>query len=284
MPRRLQPLERALTIVGLIVVGLFVLIPLYGFAQLAFDASLTGQPLEFRLWPKAFSLSVFQAVWGRVAAGQTFVGALRNSLIVSGGAAALSLALGASMAYVFARLRFPGQRAGLFALLIGAMLPPVALMTPLYILLTAFKIRTTLLGLALVYTAFAMPFAVWNLRAAFQAVPRELEESAFLDGASFLRAFWNITLPLALPAMGVAALLAFLAGYTEFAMGWLFVEKSDTVTLAMATSSYITQGSVRWNQLAALALLMSLPVVAVFLLVQRSLLGSLSGGLNEESS
>ena len=282
MPHKVKPVEQALTLAGLVLAGVFVLIPIYGFAQLAFDASLTGQPLEFRLWPKTFSLSVFQAVWGRVAAGQTFAGALRNSLAVSGGAAAFSLALGASMAYVFARLRFPGHRAGLLTLLVGAMLPPVALMTPLYLLLTALRIRTTLLGLAVVYTAFAMPFGVWNMRAAFQAVPRELEESAFLDGASPWRAFWSITLPLALPAIGVAALLAFLTGYTEFAMGWLFVDKSDNVTLAMATSSYISQSSITWNQLAALALLMSLPVVVIFLLVQRSLLSGLLGGMVDE--
>jgi arabinogalactan oligomer/maltooligosaccharide transport system permease protein len=282
MPRNVRPLERGLVLAALILVAIFVLLPIYGFAQLAFDASLRGQPLEFRAWPKVLNLSVFQAAWSRVSQGQTFIGALRNSFIASGGAAALSVALGASMAYVLARRRFPGQRAGLMALLVGAMLPAVALMTPLYILLTALKIRTTLLGLVVVYTAFALPFCVWNLRAAFQAVPRELEESAFLDGASPFRTFWHITLPLALPAMGVAALLAFLAGYTEFAMGWLFVDKSENVTLAMAASSYINQGSVTWNQLAALSLLMSLPVVVVFVVLQRFLLSGLSLGRTEE--
>ncbi len=282
MPRRAGRLEQLLVNLGLLLVAAFVLLPIYGFAQLAFDASLTGQPLEFRLFPKELSLSVFGAVWGRVSQGQTFVGALRNSFAAAGGAALLSLAMGASMAYVFARRRFPGQGAGLMVLLVGAMLPPVALMTPLYILLTALKLRTTLLGLAIVYTAFAMPFCVWNLRAAFQAVPRDLEEAAFLDGASPLRAFWHVTLPLALPAIGVAALVAFLIGYTEFAMGWLFVERSENVTLAMAASSYISQGSITWNQVAALSLLMSAPVVIVFLWLQRYLLSGLSLGRTEE--
>jgi arabinogalactan oligomer/maltooligosaccharide transport system permease protein len=85
-----------------------------------------------------------------------------------------------------------------------------------------------------VYTAFAMPFCVWNMRAAFQAVPLELEEAAFLDGATSFDAFRLVTLPLALPSIGVAALVAFLAGYSEFAMAWLFVDKADHVTLAMA--------------------------------------------------
>lgn len=264
---------------GLTLVGLFVLVPILGLARLAFDGSLQGPPLDFYIWPREFSFEPVQAVWGRIIQGQSFVGGLGNSLIVAGGAMALSVALGASMAYAFARMRFPGRQAGLFALLVGALLPPVALMTPLYILLTALKLRTTLLGLMVVYTAFAMPFCIWNLRAAFQAVPPELEEAAALDGASPLTTFLLITLPIALPAIGVAALIAFLAGYTEFAMGWLFVDKAENVTLAMASASYISQGSVTWNQLAALALLMSLPVVAVFLVMQRTLLqGLLIGG------
>jgi arabinogalactan oligomer/maltooligosaccharide transport system permease protein len=195
----------------------------------------------------------------------------------------ISVSLGASMAYAFARYRFPGRRTGLFALLVGALLPPVALMTPLYILLTWVGIRTTLFGLMIVYTAFAMPFCIWNMRAAFQAVPRELEEAAFLDGANAWAAFWRVSLPLALPSIAIAALIAFLIGYSEFAMGWLFVEKADNVTLAMAIAGIIQgAGMLSWSNLAALAILMSLPVVAVFLALQRTLLDRLLIGNVEE--
>ncbi len=176
------------------------------------------------------------------------------------------------MAYAFARYRFPGRRAGLLGLLVGALLPPVALMVPLYVLLSAIGIRTSLLGLMVVYTSFAMPFCIWNMRAAFQAVPKELEESAFLDGATPWVAFWRVTMPLALPAVSVAALLAFLLGYSEFAMGWLFVESSQNVTLAMAISGIVGRGTQSWSYLAALSILMSMPVVVIFLPLQRHLL------------
>src|SRR5256885_465360 len=95
----------------------------------------------------------------------------------------------------------------------AALVLPVAFMTPLYILLGTLHLRTTLFGLMLVYTAFSMPFCIWNMRAAFSAVPKELEESAFLDGASAWTAFWRVTLPLALPAIAIAAIIAFLLGY-----------------------------------------------------------------------
>jgi ABC-type glycerol-3-phosphate transport system permease component len=139
------------------------------------------------------------------------------------------------------------------------------------VLLTILGIRASLLGLMIVYTAFSMPFCIWNMRAAFQAVPEELEEAAFLEGATPSIAFWQVTLPLALPSIAVAALMAFLIGYTEFAIGWLFVERGENVTLAMAVSGMLGHGQA-WSSLAALSLLMSLPVVLAFLVLQRYLM------------
>jgi arabinogalactan oligomer/maltooligosaccharide transport system permease protein len=269
---------------ALLALALFVLVPVWGVVYLAFDSGLSGRPTSFRLWPEVFSFEVFVRMWVKPAQSLSFLSLLGNSLTVAGGAAVASVLLGASMAYAFARFRFPGRQTGLFALLVGALLPPVALMTPLYILLTALKIRTTLFGLMIVYAAFAMPFCIWNMRAAFQSVPRELEESAFLDGANNWIAYWRITLPLALPSIVVAALIAFLLGYTEFAMGWLFVEQSRNVTLAMALTGLLSPDNINasWPSLAALAIMMSLPVVVIFLVVQRSLLSGLLGSAAEE--
>ncbi len=268
----------------LLIIALFVLLPVWGVAYLAFDGGVKGSPTEFHFWPQQFTLEAFARMWTRPAQSLSFPGLMQNSLWVAGGAALASVGLGASMAYAFARFRFPGRQVGLFALLVGALLPPVALMTPLYILLTALHIRTTLFGLMVVYAAFAMPFCIWNMRAAFQAVPKELEESAFLDGANHWIAFWRIALPLALPSIAVAALIAFLIGYSEFAMGWLFVERSDNVTLAMAMAALVNPVNISesWVNLAALAIMMSLPVVGIFLIVQRALLSGLLSGVSEE--
>ena len=282
--RKLPIWKHLLYQLALLALALFVLVPVWGVVYLAFDGGLSGRPTSFRLWPEVFSFEVFIRMWVKPAQSLSFLSLLGNSLTVAGGAAVASVLLGASMAYAFARFRFPGRQTGLFALLVGALLPPVALMTPLYILLTALKIRTTLFGLMIVYAAFAMPFCIWNMRAAFQSVPRELEESAFLDGANNWIAYWRITLPLALPSIVVAALIAFLLGYTEFAMGWLFVEQSRNVTLAMALTGLLSPDNINasWPSLAALAIMMSLPVVVIFLVVQRSLLSGLLGSAAEE--
>ncbi len=282
--RKLKGWQQLLHQFGFVLIALFVILPIWGMAQMALDGSLSGWPLEFRIWPKEFTLDVFRQVWEKPAQTLSFLGTLQNSLFVAGGAALVAVAFGASLAYAFARFRFPGRQMGLLALLLGALLPPVALMTPLYILLSAIGLRTTLFGMMIVYAAISMPLCVWNMRAAFQAVPKELEESAFLDGATMWQAFWRITLRLAVPSIGVAALIAFLIGYSEFAIGWLFVDRPGNVTLAMAVSGMQHQISYAgsWSNLAAAAIMMSIPVVIVFSVLQKYLLrGSLFGAVDE---
>jgi arabinogalactan oligomer/maltooligosaccharide transport system permease protein len=265
-------IQKTFTYLALVLVALFVLFPIWEMVYLAFDGGIYGTPTSFRLFPIKPTLSIFSEMWKAAGQNITFLMALRNSMIVSLGAALLSVVFGASMAYAFARFRFPGRRTGLFGLLAGTLLPPVALMTPLFLLVRTLNIQSTLLALTIVYTSFAMPFAVWNMRAAFQAVPKELEEAAFLDGAGNVKTFWYIDFPLALPAIGIAGIFAFLIGYSEFAMGWMFVTRSNEVTLAMTISGILIQGSRQWSMMAAISVLMSIPVVVVFIVLQKAFL------------
>ena len=270
---------------ALVAVGLFVLVPIWGMAVIAFDPSVPGRPDAIRLFPAQPSLSLFVDVWQNGTQSLPFVGLLRNSLIVSGGAALASLALGLSMAYAFARLRFPGRRAGMVVLLVGTLLPPVALMTPLYILLSAAHLRTSQLGLVIVYASLSMPLCVWLMRAAFNAVPRDLDEAVYLEGGGQWQAFRHVALPIAAPSIAVAVLFAFLVGYSEFAIGWLFVDRSDLVTLAMAMAGNdIGMYSNEWGRQAALTLMMAIPVVLAFLVLQRRLLGDVRLGIGTDAT
>ncbi len=271
--RKMKPFQQILSQLALALIGMYVILPIWGILRLAFDGTIRGRPTEFRWLPKEFSIQPFLSVLDRPYQSVSFNTLLQNSLLVSISAAIAAVILGISLAYAFARFRFPGRQAGLFLILLTAVLPPIAFTTPLYLLLSLLKLRTTLLGLAIVYAAFAMPFCVWNLRAAFQAIPKELEEAAFLDGAGYFTTFWRITLPLATPSIAVAALIAFLMAYSEFTIGWLFVEKADTVTLAMSIYAVLISGAAQpWSQIGSLAILMSAPVVVVFLIFQRTLL------------
>lgn len=283
--RNISPLRQIVTQFLLALTGFFVILPIWGIARLAFDGSLRGRPTEFRLLPKEWSLTAFLNVLDKPYQSVSFEILLRNSLVVSLGAAVIAIILGISLAYAFARFRFPARQGGLFAILLTAFLPPVAFMTPLYILLSMLQIRTTLWALVIVYSAFAMPFCIWNMRAAFQAIPKEVEEAAFLDGAGDFQTFLHITLPLALPTIAISGLIAFLMAYSEFAIGWLFVDKADTVTLAMSIYAIVqTQyqgGAQPWSYLGSLALIMSIPVVVIFLIFQRTLLERMMFGSAE---
>jgi arabinogalactan oligomer / maltooligosaccharide transport system permease protein len=269
----------------LVLVGAFVLLPIWVLILMATDGSILGYPEGFRLWPEQPTLERFVTAIEQPLQGVTYLELLRNSLFVSGSAALVSLLFGASAAYAFARMRFPGREVGLAGILLGAFLPPIALATPLFILfvtveravpaLADFGLRDSTLALAILYASFAMPLCVWLMRAAFRAVPADLEEAAFVDGATRFTAFRAITLPLAMPSILVAALVAFLLGYTEFALAWLFIDSSQNVTLAMilaqATTGFFTSN---WAGTAAHALLMTIPVVVIFLVLQRALLRS----------
>lgn len=280
-PRARRAAVRVLEIGALLLVSLFVLIPIWPTLVLALDASVPGFPDEFRLWPGDLSLQVFVDVWNEPTRELSYLGLLRNSLIVAGGAALISLVFGVTMAYAFARLRFPGRRVGQGVILVGSLLPFVALMTPLFLLLSIAGIRNTLLGLMVVYAAFSMPLAVWLTRASFSAVPRDLEEAAFVDGANRMTAFLRISLPLALPSILVAAVIAFLIGYSEFAIGWLFVTSGQDLTLAMALYGPEIWGGTNVARLAALCVLMTIPVILIFVILQRRMLRDVRTGVLE---
>ena len=273
----------------LALVAVFVLVPVWVLVTMATDGALTGYPDGFHPVPVNPNLDRFAEAIARQYHELGYLGLLRNSLIVAGSAALASLVLGASMAYAFARLRFPGGGGGLLVVLLGAFLPPVALALPLYLLFIAlersipaigdFGLRDSVLGLAIVYASFSLPLAIWLMRAAFRAVPADLEEAAFVDGASRFMAYRRITLPLAMPSILVAALVAFLLAYTEFALAWMFIDSERNVTLAMVLAEAQTGFfSANWGLTAAHALLMTWPVVVIFLVLQRALLrGAMAG-------
>lgn len=270
--RRIK-LSSVLSNLALVLIGIYVLFPIWGILRLSFDGSLRGAPIEFRFFPKEWSLEPFLQVLDRPYQSVEFMTLFRNSMYISILATVAAVILGTSMAYAFARFRFPGRQPGLFILLLTAVLPPIAFATPLYILLNLLQIRTTHLGLIIVYAAFAMPFCIWNMRAAFQSIPKELEEAAFLDGAGQFRTFLQVSLPLAIPSIAIAGIIAFLIAYSEFTIGWLFMDQSDKVTLAMAIYSIVQTGSAQpYSQLGSLAIIVSIPAILIFIIFQNTLL------------
>jgi ABC-type glycerol-3-phosphate transport system permease component len=276
-----------------VVAAIVVLAPVWILAILATDASIRGYPRGFRLGPIEPTMERFVEAWERPLYQIDFLGLLGNSMFVSFGAAILAVGLGTTMAYAFARMRFPGQSVGGIALLVGAFLPPIAIATPAFVLFVALEnavpplrdvgFRGSTVALAILYAAFSMPLCAWLMRSAFRAYPRDIEESASLEGAGRRTLFVRIALPIAAPSLLVAALVAFLLGYTEFALAWLFARSEDNMTLAMVLAGAQTAFYLpNWGPMAAHAILMTVPVVIVVLALQRALLGASLPGTADE--
>jgi ABC-type glycerol-3-phosphate transport system permease component len=253
----------------LLVIGLFVVLPIWGILRLALDGSLHSRATSFRLFPQTWSLTGLLKVLESPYQSVVFSRLLINSLLVSISAALLAIIFGMMLAYAMARFRFPGKKLGMTVVLLTAILPPIAFVIPLYVLMSALHLRTTLLALVLVYAVFGLPFCIWNLRAGFLAVSKEVEEAAYLDGAGPWATFIRIVLPLASPSIFVAGMISFLLAYSEFAIGWLFVEKASNVTLSMAVYAMVQSGNAQpWNMLGSFIILISIPAVVIFLLFQ----------------
>ncbi|NMB73755.1 MAG: sugar ABC transporter permease [Myxococcales bacterium] len=203
---------------------------------------------------------------------------LANSLVCSLSATLLGIFLACTAAYAFSRFRFPGRRAGLLSFLVVQMFPGTMMMIPLYILVDRLGLLDHILGLVLVYSTTAIPFCVWMLKGYFDTIPKELEEAAIIDGASRVRIFWTIMLPLARPAIAVTALFCFMTAWNEFILAATFMNDETAQTLPVMLNSFVSTTTVEWGHFAAGAILVSLPVVALFFALQRYLVSGLTAG------
>jgi arabinogalactan oligomer/maltooligosaccharide transport system permease protein len=203
---------------------------------------------------------------------------LLNSVIVSVATTVLGIFLACTAGYAFSRFRFPGRREGLMMFLVSQMFPGTMMLIPLYVILDAVGLLNQLAGLILVYSTTAIPFCVWMLKGYFDTIPKELEESAIIDGASQFTIFWRIILPLARPAIAVTALFSFMTAWNEFILATTFMNSEDAYTLPVTLQSYVGAYSTQWGYFAAGAILVSIPVVALFFSLQKYLVGGLTAG------
>ncbi len=203
---------------------------------------------------------------------------LWNSILVSVVTTVIGVLLACTAAYGFARLNFVGRQMGLQAFLVTQMFPGVVMMIPLYIILGELGLTDNVLGLVLVYSVSALPFCVWNLKGYFDTIPKELEEAAIVDGASRLTIFVKVVLPLARPAIAITALFSFMTAWNEFVLAATFMNNEINYTLPVALKQYVGAQSVEYGFFAAGAILVSIPIMALFFALQKHLVGGLTAG------
>lgn len=230
-------------------------------------------------WPSSPSLEHFEAVVMRVHEGRWLFGLqLLNSVVVSAATALVAIGIATPAAYALSRFQFVGARGATRTLLATQMFPGVAASIPLYMLLDASNLLDTRTGLVLVYATSAVPFAIFQLRGAFDAIPRDLEEAAMVDGATRAGAFFRVVLPAARPALAVTALFAFMTAWNEFILAATFLTSQDLYTLPILLNGYASEYDSNFGHFAAGAIVVSIPVMALFYALQRQLVGGLTAG------
>jgi ABC-type glycerol-3-phosphate transport system permease component len=224
--------------------------------------------------PRSFDVENYVDVFRRGNFGRYFV----NSVIVALAVTVISVAIATLSGYAFARYRLRGGKAILLAILATQMFPAILLAIPLYILIRNLGLLNSLLGLVLVYTSFALPFSVWMLRNYFLTIPKDLDDSALVDGATRLQALRSVVLPVAMPGIAATAIFSFILSWNEFLYANTFISSADRRTLPVGLQSLIGEFTTDWGLLMAGAVITTIPVVVIFFFVQRQLTQGLAAG------
>ncbi len=265
--------ERVAVHAALFVAVAVALYPVLWVLSLALSSSRVPEPRVIPL-PSSPSLSNLAAV----VLAPHFLRQLANSVVVSLATAAMGSVLALPAAYALSRMDFAGKRAGQAALFATQMFPAVASAIPLYILLARLGLLDTKLGLVLAYASTSVPFSVFQLRAAFDAVPRELDEAALIDGATRLQAFVRVIVPTVRPAIAVTFLFSFMTAWNEFVLAATLLGREEAFTLPVVLARFIGEHDADWGRFAAGALVVSLPVMGLFYATQRHLVGGMTQG------
>jgi arabinogalactan oligomer/maltooligosaccharide transport system permease protein len=274
---------RAIVLIGtyaaLSVATMVVLYPVLLVVKKAFEPgrqfAISASPVPTRLTLDHFG-DLFSARGGH---GELmFLHHAWNSLVAAAATTLVGVILSCTAAYALSRFRFPGRKAGLTAFLVVQMFPATLLIMPLYVLLDTLGLLNSTAGLVMVYATTAIPFCVWTLKGYFDTLPRELEEAARMDGAGPWQTFWRVMFPLARPGIAVTALFSFMTAWNEFIMASTFMTDDSRYTLPVLIQSSVGQYTADWGFFAAGAIVTSIPVMVLFYVLQRYLVGGLTAG------
>jgi ABC-type glycerol-3-phosphate transport system permease component len=201
-----------------------------------------------------------------------------NTLIIALATTAIALVVGILGAYGFSRYRFPGRDTLLWSVLLTQLFPRVVVIVPFFVTLRNLDLMNTYQGLVLVYLMVIFPIAIWMIKGFFDRLPVEIEEAAVVDGASLWRLLWQVVVPMSRPALAAVAMYSFILAWNEFLFALVFTSGAEKRPLSVGLAFFIDENGIRWGELMAASLLMSVPAVLVFTLSQKLLVRGLSEG------
>lgn len=271
---KFKPLWRVLHFIALLLVLFGTIFPFLWMVS----TSLKSTNQTFANPPVFFFQPTLEHYTSALTSPQYGVGkSLVNSLIVSLSTTLLALLLGAPAAYAIARFEFRGKRDLWFWFISNRMISPIVMALPFFILAKNFKLIDTHIALILIYLTFTIPIVIWICADQFRTVPRELDEAAFVDGATMVYSFFRISLPLALPGVVVSAILTFIFSWNEL-MYPLVLTRDAARTAPVAATSFMSGYELPWGEIMATGTLIVLPVIVFAMLVSRQLVRGLTMG------
>ncbi len=226
------------------------------------------------LWPSRPTVDHFVAIFE----GHPFLSIITNSLLVAMACTLLCLAVGSLAAFALAKLPVKGKGLILGLVLCGSMFPPIATVSPLYIIIRALALRDTLLALILTYTSFTLPLTIWVLTHFFRSIPHEIYAAARVDGCTPFQSFRLVMLPLATPGLVATAILVFIYSWNEFLFALTFTATSASRTIPVAIALFPGLHEVPWGEIAAASVVVTLPLLGLVFVFQRRIIEGLTAG------
>jgi trehalose/maltose transport system permease protein len=264
----------------IVIILFYIIFPFYWaiVSSLKPMTELYSTPLTY--WPVHLTFENY----GKVLGDNLFLHALLNSTIVSFSVTLISVVLGSLAAYALGRFRFRGRSFILYLILSMTLFPTIAVLGGLFQIVSSLHtiLYDQLTALILTYLIFTMPFTVWVLRSFFQSIPVEIEEAAYVDGATPWQIYYRVMIPLALPGLATTGLLAFIQAWNELLFALSFIITPERQTVALAITNFQPQGgqgfAIDWGQVMAATVIVTLPLVALALIFQRLILSGLTAG------
>ena len=262
----------------ILIIFVYAVFPFYWALRSAFtpDGDLFSTPIEY--FPSHPTLTNFREV---LSSGD-FQRALLNSTIVAGSVTLMSLLIGSLAAYALGRFRFRGRQGVLYLMLSMTIFPQIAILGALYKLINDFHLYNSLGALIMSYMIFTLPFTVWVLTSFVRALPKDLEEAAYIDGATPFQTFYKVILPLVTPGLVTTGLLAFIAAWNEFLYALSFTQTVDKHTVPVAIVTFTGKSGssfqIPWGQIMAATIVVTVPLIVLTLVLQRRILAGLTAG------
>jgi multiple sugar transport system permease protein len=257
----------------------YTLIPMAWMLITSLKTGFAAMQYPPQWWPAEPTLENYTRLLDpRDSVGRDFLRYFWNSLVVSTLTTVLAVVVAVPAAYAFSRFRFPGRTMLFFSVLLRNMFPAVIFLVPLFILMRMLGLVNTLWSLVLTYLTFGLPLAIWLLKGFYDNIPIQLEQAARIDGATRFQAFRLIVMPLSVPGIVATAIYSFIGAWNEYIYAYTFLTRHDQMTLPVGIQRFFSENATDWPGLMAATFLMSVPVVVLFLVLQRYFVRALAEG------